>query len=672
MLVRPRLLLGAALLVHGLGGGSAALAQTFASAPETLPDPVAAGAGAALAQPGVDESALRYYAAQNNRERVEAEIRRLRTLHPGWVPPKDLFTGAARANPNQDLWDLFAQDRLDLLRTEIARRQAGDAGWQPPAELLEKMARKETRLRLIQASEASRHADVIAAIETDPMLLTVADLDVLWRVAAAYAASGATAEAFDLYALALSAGEVAATDKRATAQKAVAVLPLSQSQRLLEDLRRAGATPGLDVSDVERDLARRWASDYLELRQDVAPSQAMLEILARPAGAGAEADREMINARLLGWLHRRAGRHGEALRLFEQASAGTTGAAAADALLGRALSLAGLGRGAEAEQIAGDNRQISSALEDLFIGLVAEDLTSATPRPAAEGRLEAFAEAVRNRQSAAGASALGWYAFSLKQHAAAAAWFETAVAWGGDDKAAEGHVLATLALGDRTAATALLATYTGRHPRLASLTLTAPRTGGAAPGRSGGGALAKAEKARKAGDPAGCLRLAGPVAGAEAALLRGWCLMDLDRPEEAALAFNAALSGDRKTSRDAAYGRSLAMLRVGRSFDAVEAAQSVDQPVERRQEVASAALAQAAASAFEAGNYAGTLAALDRRRLLVPEPRDLMLLRGWALIHTGQKTAAREVFTLLDRQLSSKETRAGLQELDPILVLGRE
>ncbi|MFN7167286.1 MAG: cellulose synthase, partial [Pannonibacter sp.] len=181
-----------------------------------------------------------------------------------------------------------------------------------------------------------------------------------------------------------------------------------------------------------------------------------------------------------------------------------------------------------------------------------------------------------------------------------------------------------------------------------------------------------AEKARKAGDPAACLRLAVSIAGAEAALLKGWCLMDLNRPEEAALAFNAALSGDGKTSRDAAYGKSLAMLRVGRSFDAVEAAQSVNQPTERRQEVASAALAQAAASSFEAGNYAGTLAALDRRRLLVPEPRDLMLLRGWALIHTGQKTAAREVFTLLDRQLSSRETRAGLQELDPILIVDSE
>lgn len=666
MLVRPRLLLGAALLVHGFGGSFAASAQTLASAPETLPDPVLSSEPQIS---GVDESALRYYAAQNNRERVEAEIRRLRTLHPGWNPPKDLFTGAARANPNQDLWDLFAQDQLDALKSEIVRRQAGDAAWQPPVELLEKMARKETRQRLVQASDEGRAAEVIAAVETDPLLLTVSDLDVLWRVAAAYAGSGATGEAFDLYRLALAAGDVSTSDKRATAQKAVTVLPLSQSQRLLDELRQA-AVPGLDVSDVERDLARRWASDYLELRQDVAPSQVMLDVLARPAGDGVQADSDMINTRLLGWLHRRAGRHGEALALFERASTATTGAAAADATLGRALSLAGLGRGAEAEQIARENRKISAALEDLFVGLVAEDLTSATPRPATDGRLEDFADAVRARQSEPGASALAWYAFGLKQHQAAAAWFEMALAWGADDKAAEGHVLATLGLGDKAAAAALLAAYTPRYPRLASLTLTAPRTSNG--GRSGGGALAKAEKARKAGDPAACLRLAVSIAGAEAALLKGWCLMDLNRPEEAALAFNAALSGDGKTSRDAAYGKSLAMLRVGRSFDAVEAAQSVNQPTERRQEVASAALAQAAASSFEAGNYAGTLAALDRRRLLVPEPRDLMLLRGWALIHTGQKTAAREVFTLLDRQLSSRETRAGLQELDPILIVDSE
>lgn len=664
MLVRSRLLVSAAVLLQVSAGISlGAMAQSPTNAPETLPDPTLAAA----ALPAVDESALRYYAAQNNRERVEAETRRLRTLHPGWSAPTDLYTGANRANPHQDLWDLFAQDQLDMLRAEIARRQASDAGWQPPAELIEKMARKETRLRLIQASNAQRPADVIAAVETDPMLLSVADLDVLWRVAEAYAASGATAEAFDLYQLPLRAGDVSADHKRASVQKAVANLPLSEAVRLLEGLQASAGTPGLRLEDVEIDLARRWASDYLELRQDVAPPERQVAVLARAEDTGPD----MTNTRLLGWLSRRAGRHAEALALFERAQAAVTGPAAADVALGRALSLAGLGRGAEAEQIARSNRRALPALEELFIGLVAEDLASPRPRPADTGRLEDFAEAVRNRQSVAGASALAWYAFSLKQHQAAAAWFETALHWGGDDKAAEGHVLATLGLGDVKAAQALLTGYVPRYPHLASLSLTGPGQGkSASSGRSG--VLGRAEKARKAGNPAACLRLVETAAGAEAALMRGWCLMDLSRPEEAALAFNAAMSGPGKVSRDAAYGKSLAMLRVGRSFDAVEAAQNVSQPQERRQEIASAALAQAAASAFDAGNYASTLAALDRRRLLVPEPRDLMLLRGWALIHTGQKTAARQVFTLLDRQLSSRETRAGLQELDPILIVDSE
>lgn len=664
MLVRSRFLVSAAVLLQvSVGMSTSPRAQSLASAPETLPDPTLAAA----ALPAVDESALRYYAAQNNRERVEAEIRRLRTLHPGWSAPTDLYTGANRANPHQDLWDLFAQDQLDMLRAEIARRQASDAGWQPPAELIEKMARKETRLRLIQASDAQRPAEVIAAVETDPMLLNVADLDVLWRVAEAYAVSGATAEAFDLYQLPLRAGDVSADHKRASVQKAVASLPLSEAVRLLEGLQASAGTPGLRLEDVEIDLARRWASDYLELRQDVAPPERQVAVLARAADIGPE----MTNTRLLGWLARRAGRHQEALTLFERAQAAVSGPAADDVALGRALSLAGLGRGAEAEQIARSNRRALPALEDLFIGLVAEDLASASPRPSDTGRLEDFAEAVRNRQSVAGASALAWYAFSLKQHQAAAAWFETALQWGGDDKAAEGHVLATLGLGDLKTAQALLTGYAPRYPHLASLSLAGP--GQQKPGKSGdSGVLARAEKARKAKDPAACLRLVETAAGAEAALMRGWCLMDLNRPEEAALAFNAAMSGPGKVSRDAAYGKSLAMLRVGRSFDAVEAAQSVSQPQERRQEIASAALAQAAASAFDAGNYASTLAALDRRRLLVPEPRDLMLLRGWALIHTGQKTAAREVFTLLDRQLSSRETRAGLQELDPILIVDSE
>ncbi|MGI4764415.1 MAG: hypothetical protein ACRYGP_05025, partial [Janthinobacterium lividum] len=59
-----------------------------------LPKPAAAPASAddpAAAAAAVDESALRYFASQNDLGRVAAEIRRLRSQHPEWEPPQDLF-----------------------------------------------------------------------------------------------------------------------------------------------------------------------------------------------------------------------------------------------------------------------------------------------------------------------------------------------------------------------------------------------------------------------------------------------------------------------------------------------------------------------------------------------------------------------------------------------------
>ena len=57
--------------------------------------------------PVIDESALRYYAAQKDRKRVEAEIRRIKSRFPRWTPPVNLYTSAGTGEGEQPLWDLF-------------------------------------------------------------------------------------------------------------------------------------------------------------------------------------------------------------------------------------------------------------------------------------------------------------------------------------------------------------------------------------------------------------------------------------------------------------------------------------------------------------------------------------------------------------------------------------
>ncbi|MEE7493199.1 hypothetical protein MOTC310_23165, partial [Methylobacterium oryzae] len=82
------------------------LAALLAAAPAALAPAAAAESGA---RP--DETALRYYASQHQRARVEAETERLRRHHPGWQPPADLWTARAGGEDEDGLWDLLGAGR---------------------------------------------------------------------------------------------------------------------------------------------------------------------------------------------------------------------------------------------------------------------------------------------------------------------------------------------------------------------------------------------------------------------------------------------------------------------------------------------------------------------------------------------------------------------------------
>jgi hypothetical protein len=71
---------------------------------------------------------------------------------------------------------------------------------------------------------------------------------------------------------------------------------------------------------------------------------------------------------------------------------------------------------------------------------------------------------------------------------------------------------------------------------------------------------AKSDRVR----PSGCRTTDDPEGlSPQAALARGWCQMEANRPIEAAKAFEVALRGSGRTKSDAAYGQSLAYMRAG-------------------------------------------------------------------------------------------------------------
>jgi cellulose synthase operon protein C len=622
----------------------------------------------------VDLSALRYYALRNETARVDAEIRRLRSLYPGWQPPADpsaLPDEGAQPSEDQVLWDLFSADKLAELKQAMAERRAADASWTPPAELEGKLAMKEQRFALLDASLRHDDAAVTAIADKLPALVTPADLDVAWRVAEARARIGETGRSLELDKAILSATADPAA-RLATVQKAMAVLTPEEMRDLLT-LGKAGPDGKSEFEGVETDLARRKIGHILS---DGATDDASPADIERVAAAARLPNASGDDAALLGWLAARRKDYPGSLGWFQLAMAPSpdpskAGPTARKAAQGAATALKELGRISEAEDLAYRWRDADPALTLFYLSLVEPELTRPVPQSLPQERLKRFSEVAIAQQSGSSAQALGWYAYNVGQFPAARAWFEKAMTWQPRESTALGLALSMQRLEDETGLKAFIEQNLPTYPTLASV-VAPPATASRAPqdsrvavsaggGGGGGGTMAAAYRSKKY---AACVATADRLAAsgrldARSALQKGWCLMALNRPQEAAIAF-AQGRGAGGTAPDAAYGEALARLRSGQAAEAAMAASSAPLTAARRNEIGVAILAEQAASHFAAERYRSTLETLNQRRQYTPEPRDLSVLRAWSLYHLGYQEEARKIFALLDQQLSTKDTRAGL------------
>ena len=121
--------------------------------------------------------------------------------------------------------------------------------------------------------------------------------------------------------------------------------------------------------------------------------------------------------------------------------------------------------------------------------------------------------------------------------------------------------------------------------------------------------------------------------------------MELNRPMEAAQSFAVAVdAGDGGLSEDAAYGQSLAYLRLGLTDRAAVAATQAPMSSVRARELQASILADRAIQAFQADRYRETLLYLDQRMQVQQEPVDLMVLRGYSYINLNRPYDALRIF----------------------------
>lgn len=625
------------------------------------------------AAPVVDESALRYFASKGDTARLQAEISRLRALYPDWTPPKDPLAVPRNKDVQlETMWQLYSEGRYAEVRKAIAERQTAETGWKPPADLLERLNVAEARARLVNASDLKQYETVIEVAAGTPSLLTCSEVDVLWRVADAFVQTDRPDRARDAYLYVLKNCE-SAPERLATVQKAVSGLPYDMAQELLAFERTA---PGgvAEFESLRDDLARRFVAEGDgDGKLAVDPKYIQrLERLVETEGLASD-------ALLLGWYQLRRDNMAAAEQWFRRAHDKEDSASASQGL---ALTLIARKAHEDAEKVLYPWRDASQDAKATYFAATANLLAIEPPVALSEEVLARIAQETTKGRDPATAQQFGWYARAMEQPATAAQWFTTALRWKPDDEpSAYGLALSLNQLGDTAGVAEIQRQWAGRSERIARLGETEEERRDAIarqqqpPVREPVPATAvqRTEPVVVTRQPApqtttryvteqpvaaarqpqrtvrsatGCRTSINPAQlSPQAALNRGWCLMDLNRPLEAAEAFEVALQAPASQMReDAAYGQSLAYLRAGLTNKAAVAATRSKQSRGRVEELQSAILADRAIAAFDAKRYRETLIFLDQLGQISTQRTDLMVLRGYAYLNLKRYAEARRIF----------------------------
>lgn len=627
--------------------------------------------------PQVDETALRYFSAKGDTKRLEAEIARLRALYPEWTPPENPLAVRNEGDPQLDeMWKLYSDGKLADVRKAIADRQTAQPGWQPPADLLDRLAVAEAREQLVNASDLKQYDAVIRVGSLHPSLLTCGDVDVLWRVADAFANTDRKDRARDAYLYILKTCEKP-EERLATVQKALPLLPRADLDQLLA-LERTGQDGKGEFEPVRDDIARQSLANA-DADPNLVVAQADIDRVKKLADANGPATDDLM----LGWYYVRRDDPQSAEQWFSKARAKEDSAAASQGL---ALALVDQNRPAEAEEALYKWRESSDDTRKVYMAAVANLLAVTPPPPIEPAVLQRMAQAVAGEKDAAAAQQFGWYADSLNQPQTAAQWFSLALQWKPDDEpSAYGLALSRWKLGDKAGVAEIQTAWAGRSERIPtvgersvetaavdtrdhgqqpavqpaqapSVTEPAPRAQPSPAPRGGSAGTA-------AGQGGGCSTTMDPsVLAPESALTRGWCLMGANRPMEAAAAFEVALRGSGKTRSDAAYGQSLAYMRAGLTDMAAVSATKAPIDSDRSVELRISLLDQQANAAFQQRRYMETLMALDERSRLAPEVVGLMVLRGYAYLGLKRFADAEQVF----RAAAATGSRDALRGLNDV------
>ncbi|WP_417710032.1 hypothetical protein [Roseibium aggregatum] len=517
----------------------AALAQQSAVSPFTLsitqPGAAQATAPAASAANKVDETALRYYAQNGEIGRVSAEIKRLKSLHPDWQPPENIYDQNRVEVNEQPLWDLFATGRTQELYAKIREYIKLYPGYEPSDELRRQIINAEARKTLIQASELGNHQEVIQTAVKNTDLLTCQEIDMIWRTAKALNETGQELKALEAYRYILTncANE---DERKATVQKAAEILPRSAVEQLVS-LGRTGLDGRSEFNEIYLDLLRG------EVGEGATDPTMMVEKSDLDALANSAAKLQNPNdAELLGWYYYSREEFKTATKWFQAAYKLRP---MPKAIEGMVVSMKEEGDYEEAEELAYKNRRKDPLILKAYLEVVSIQLLEGYGAEMDFKRLSRFANVVQDAQSPIAAQVFGWHFFNMMELNEAEIWFSKSMEFQPNEAAAVGLIVVAQRKKQKTRERELIAQWSNKFPAIKMLGNTQLASAPAVRNRSSGGSrssgssyLRSAEQEISTGDYASALPFLerNAMSGQEsrkAKLLRAWALYHTGRSKEA-------------------------------------------------------------------------------------------------------------------------------------------
>ncbi|MCF3931932.1 hypothetical protein L1787_00715 [Acuticoccus sp. M5D2P5] len=414
-----------------------------------------------------DRAALRYFAREGDVDRLEAELRRLRALYPGWQPPRDLLDPQGEDTELQRMYDLVGEQRYEEARAAIAERRQRDPSWTPPARLTDLIDLAGVREELLTASNARNFREVLSLAESNERILTCDDVDSLWRVAEAFAQTGRPQRGFDVYAYIVNTCTDQAV-RGASLQKAAAQLDPTYVTELFE-LGQTGPDGQNEFTNARLDIIRGAVARGGEIEGVIVPAE-WLQLLADHARTG----QDLQDAMLVGFYLYRQGNPSEAAQWFRFALDNGLGSDAAEGYIVALRATGNRDDEALAREVAYQWREQTPELMEAYLDALATILTAdefgeRSILDVEQSSVDRFVPVVINQRDANGAQALGWYAFNTCQFIIAEEWFITSANWVPTEAAIYGLALTRLRLGDQAGFSEVVAEWGSLYPSVNGL-----------------------------------------------------------------------------------------------------------------------------------------------------------------------------------------------------------